>query len=54
MTASGGNGLIPVMIPNNPALIGQEVQNQSLVLVPNSNPAQLVTSNGVRLLLGDI
>ena len=41
-------------IPNNPTLVGTKVLGQSVILAPNINAANMVTSNGLELLIGDV
>ncbi|MFT7537321.1 MAG: hypothetical protein ACI85K_003279, partial [Hyphomicrobiaceae bacterium] len=54
MVVAGGTGSASLSIPSTAALIGTEVLNQSVVLVLNINAANMVTSNGLELSLGDI
>jgi hypothetical protein len=49
-----GTGLLPVTLPGSPALVGGKILSQSAVLVPNINPFEVVVSNGLQLLLGDV
>ncbi|MGK0263419.1 MAG: hypothetical protein ACI8UD_002070, partial [Planctomycetota bacterium] len=54
MVVAGGTGSASLSIPSTAALIGTEVLNQSVALVLNINAANMVTSNGLELSLGDI
>jgi hypothetical protein len=40
-------------IPNDPTLVSAKVHGQSVMLVPNINAFNMVTSNGLELLIGD-
>jgi hypothetical protein len=50
----GSFGFSPLTIPNNPALVGSKVLNQSAVLVLGINPANIATSNGIEMTIGDV
>ena len=41
-------------IPNQPSLIGAHAVLQSFAFAPGANPAQLIVSNGIDWLLGDV
>lgn len=49
-----GSGFRFLPIPNAPSLIGTKVFNQSVVLALNINSANMVTSNGLELTIGDV
>jgi hypothetical protein len=50
----GGTGSMPLSIPNTASLVGAEVFNQSVALVVGINAANMVSSNGLELSIGDI
>jgi hypothetical protein len=45
---------MPLSIPNTASLVGAEVFNQSVALVVGINAANMVSSNGLELSIGDI
>ena len=51
-TVGGGTGQRAFSFPNNPSLSGAHVYNQSAVMVLGINPFNIVTSNGLDLLVG--
>jgi len=50
----GGTGFRLLTIPSATNLIGTQVYNQSVVFALNINPANMVTSNGLELKIGDV
>ncbi len=54
LAVAGGTGSTPLSIPNTASLVGAEVFNQSVALVVGINAANMVTSNGLELSIGDI
>lgn len=52
MALSGASATTNLPIPNDPALRGVQVFTQGIVLAPGANPAGVVLSGGLRLLVG--
>lgn len=52
LTASGGAASYPLLVPNNPALVGLSVLAQALAVDSGANAAGLTSSNGLRVVLG--
>lgn len=50
---SGGTALWPISIPADPYFVGLNVFAQGAVLIPGVNPANFITSNAVRLSMGN-
>lgn len=53
MTPSGGTYASTIALPNTPALAGQKLNAQSLVIVPNANPTWLVVSSAGEICIGN-
>ncbi len=53
MSPSGGTYKTTIPFPNTPALTGQKLYAQSLVVVPNVNPLWLQVSNGGEIWIGN-
>lgn len=50
--ASGSSTSGPLLVPNDPAIVGIELGAQFVVVDPGANPANLVTSRGIDFVIG--
>ena len=53
LIVTGATANYTLAVPNNPALVGQQVFAESAMLSPGANAAGLVTSNGLALTIGN-